>query len=117
MMMDQAASRRIHCAASHGQAMPDRRPTSLRRSKDRAATTVYRLFLRFFAGATALLPLQNRIICLWLSAIIEAVCRCASAVAALRAAPSMVFAPLSHMLMNGFFFNQGFFTLDAAIER
>ena len=40
-------------------------------------------------------------------AIAVAVCRLACAVAWPRIEPAAEFAPLSHMLMNGFFFSQG----------
>jgi len=53
------------------------------------------------------LPLQKSITCLSVSAWIDATCRLAAAVAWPRADPSILFAELSHMLMNGFFVVQG----------
>jgi hypothetical protein len=42
--------------------------------------------------------------------------RFAAAVACARADPATAFAPLSHMLKNGFFFNQGFFMIGSLSE-
>ena len=53
-------------------------------------------------------PVQNRTICFVLSGVVAAVWRFASAVARLRADPITALAPLSHMLISGFFFSQGF---------
>ena len=47
---------------------------------------------------------QNRMVCF----VSAACCLRASAAAALRARPAAAFAALNHMLISGFFFNQGF---------
>lgn len=49
-------------------------------------------------------PVHNRTICF----VSAACCLPASAAAALRARPAAAFAALNHMLISGFFFNQGF---------
>jgi len=54
-------------------------------------------------------PVQKRIICRVPSLIIDAAWRWAAALAWPRAAFNTEFAPLSHMLMNGFFASHGFF--------
>ena len=54
---------------------------------------------------TAEASVQNRTVCL-----VSSACRLrVSAEAMLRARPAAAFAPLNHILISGFFFNQGFF--------
>ena len=53
-------------------------------------------------------PVQNRTICFEPSAMMAIAWRFASAVARLRAGPITALAPLSHMLISGFFLSQGF---------
>lgn len=68
---------------------------------------VRRLFLGEDGGVRK--PLQNLAICLVLLAAMAPAWRRAWALARPRTEPATAFAPLSHMLMSGFFLVQGFF--------
>jgi hypothetical protein len=66
-----------------------------------------RFFLRFFEVAGPLDPGQAANMSLVAFVTAAVVWRFASAAIRTRAVLATEFAPLSHMLMNGFFFNQG----------
>ncbi|WP_159462867.1 hypothetical protein [Caballeronia telluris] len=61
---------------------------------------------------------QKSAICLFPLLTAVDACRFAAAFACPRAEPATAFAPLSHMLINGFFFVHGFFmTVLAGWQR
>lgn len=67
------------------------------------------LRFRFGLAGKVSAPAHRSIICLVPSVTIALAWRFDSAVARPRAEPMAAFAPLSHVLMNGFFLVQGFF--------
>ena len=68
----------------------------------------YRFFFRFGAIAEVIAPVQRLNMSLVALEIAVVDWRLDSAAILPRAKLATEFAPLSHMLMNGFFFNQGF---------
>ena len=73
-----------------------------------APSAAQRRFFFFGVGAVKA-PVQKRTTSFALWVIIVEACRLLAATARPRAEPAIEFAPLSHMLMNGFFLVQGFF--------